>query len=88
MALIPEITRVNKTTDKHGTITAVEYFYKLNYKQQMLLSGLFGDSKWAAGPLAEYTQLIRRILRTNEYSENDQANLGEIRQWYINNKKR
>jgi len=87
----PKVVRVNKTFDKHKTLQSVEYFHELTFQQRTLLNkilDLWGNGKVEVGSSIphnwiELTKIIRLALRTNEYSEKIQADLIQIRNWYV-----
>jgi hypothetical protein len=95
----PTISRVNKVYDKHNNIVSVEFFNKLESRQRILLDAIItiwtGNVNYNQAPygmlphnVEELTKKMRLVLRTKEYSEKLQPDLMQIRDWYIDYKRR
>ena len=74
-----DVHRIDFTSDKLGRRTGVVYYYKLLFPHRKFINELLTDF--------DITEtdgtMLRRLLRTKEYSEFDLDRMNELRKMYI-----
>lgn len=89
---IPPVHRIDKKFGKNGQLTEVKYWYKISTPQELLLRRVI--DAWGTKPPitsihnrvldgSESLPLLRRFVRTKEYSDEHRELLGLVRSWWV-----
>jgi len=86
----PTIKRLDKYYDvTTGLLDNVIYYYELSWAQENFIRNLLDKwgTKLSSIKLHDTAtlSLLRRVIRTKEYTDDDRATLQRIRNWYLVN---